>query len=117
MKVRIEWTENRRMAATIEAESVAAVEAAWADRYDSDLVDDIEDFGEEIDGGILWESVEIRALPTGSVDPVWERIRRQNAARDLYQRAVVHFRNRPGLQRWAAQAYKARLQRVSREFP
>lgn len=62
MKIRIEWNEATRMVADIEADSVAEVEEAWEMRYGSDLVDQIEDLGVEIDGGIIWESVTIKEV-------------------------------------------------------
>ena len=59
MKFRVQWTENRRMEAEVEADSLDELQEAWSQRYDSELLDEIEDMGVEIDGGIDWDSVAI----------------------------------------------------------
>jgi len=65
MKVIVEFNEYRRMAVTVEAPSVEDVEIAWHNRYEDEtgLVDNIENECVEVDGGILWDSVEFKEAP------------------------------------------------------
>ena len=62
MKIRVEWEEHRTMVSDIEADSVEEVQAEWELRYGSGMVDRIEAFGSEIDGGIDWDSVKIKEV-------------------------------------------------------
>lgn len=59
MRVRVEWCENRRMQAEIEADSVEEVRENWDMGYESGMVDEIESLGVEIDGGIEWDTMTI----------------------------------------------------------
>ena len=63
MKIRVEWDEHRTMVSDIEADSVEQVQSEWELRYGSGMVDSIEADSVEIDGGIDWDSVKIKALP------------------------------------------------------
>lgn len=57
MKVRVQWMEHRRMEAVVEVESSTELEENWEMQYGSGLVDQIEDDGVEVDGGIDWDSM------------------------------------------------------------
>jgi hypothetical protein len=61
MKVKVQWAESRIMEAVVDAESIEAAKAAWALGYDDDSgwVDEVENAGVEIDGGIIWGSCHI----------------------------------------------------------
>lgn len=69
MRVIVEFNEHTVRRAEIEADSVEAVEQEWELQYDSVLVDEIENNAIEVDGGIDWNSVEIRAAEPGVPDP------------------------------------------------
>lgn len=55
----VEYEEHARRRAVIEADSLGQIEDEWGDQYDSVLVDRIEGASTEIEGGILWDSLQI----------------------------------------------------------
>lgn len=59
MKFRVQWTETSRREAEIEAASLEELQENWDAGYMSAMVDELEDEGVEIDGGIDWDSVAI----------------------------------------------------------
>lgn len=62
MRIRVRYDERTTREAIVEADSLADVQAEWALRYGSGVVDEIEEHSVEIDGGILWGSVEIEEV-------------------------------------------------------
>jgi hypothetical protein len=62
MKVRVRYAEHTYREAVIEAESVDVIRTHWLKRYDSVVVDAIEDASVEVDGGIIWDSAVFEEL-------------------------------------------------------
>lgn len=56
MKIRIEYEEHTRRVIDVEAESIEAAQAIWAERYDSEVLDEWLEQSVEVDGGTDWDS-------------------------------------------------------------
>lgn len=68
----VEWMEHTTRRVYVEAPDADTISEVWAEQYDSNDVDAMENASSEVDGGIDWDSLTIDECNVTSADVVLE---------------------------------------------